>query len=113
MRIGRKYIFSNCYDGPKLKYTPLEIRDQVLDDLYQKIDSRWKYELKIEKEMRGRALAKIIPNFVMRLSVKLWSDTRIYLYKRVEPFIFYLIIYNWLMKILREHGVKLTILSIQ
>lgn len=35
----------------RIKYTPLKIGNQIIDDLYQRIDSRWKYALRMEKEM--------------------------------------------------------------
>lgn len=47
----------------KFKYAPLQIGDQIPNELYQRIVSRWKYALRIEKEMRSMLLENLIPYF--------------------------------------------------
>ena len=39
------------------------IGDMIPNELYGRIDNRWKYVLKIEKEMRGSTLATLMLDF--------------------------------------------------
>ena len=49
----------------KFKYAPIKIGTMILDELYNIIDGRWKYGLKIEKKMRERSLDIVMPKLTM------------------------------------------------
>ena len=47
----------------RIKYTPLEIRDSIIEEIYQRIENKWKYALHTIKKVRGSSLARLMIDF--------------------------------------------------
>lgn len=46
----------------EFKYTPLELDNTMPKELYEIIENKWHYCLKIEREIRESTLAQVMPN---------------------------------------------------
>lgn len=47
----------------KFRTTPVEVAQHMEDELYKRIDSRWKYSLASKKKMRERSLAITVETY--------------------------------------------------
>ena len=44
------------------KFTPIELGKELPKDLYNKMDSKWKWELSTKRQIRGTTLARTMSN---------------------------------------------------